>query len=469
MDYMNREQKLAQGNVKKLLLEFSVPAIIAMLVTAFYNIIDRIYIGKIKDVGHFALAGVGITFPIFIVIMAFSMLFGIGAAATISIRLGQKRREEAEKTLANTLVLIIITAIILTIVGLLFVDRLLLFFGATDNIFIHAKNYITVILLGTIFNMLGFGMNHTIRAGGNPMRAAMTMLIGAGLNIVLDPLFIFVFGWGVTGAAIATVISQIVSAIWVLSYFFGGKSNLKLRVAYLKLELPIIKSIVAIGMSPFSMQLAASVVSIIANRSLREYGGEAAMGAMTVIGSISMLFLMPIFGINQGSQPIIGYNYGAKSYDRVKEALKYAAFGATAIVMLGFLVVQLMPGVLIRAFNNDPTLVNYGVRGMRIFLAMLPVVGFQIICANYFQSIGKPLVAMFLSLLRQVLLLIPLYLILPRFFNLTGIWLAGPIADFTASLITALFLLRELKKLHEAHEESVTLSNFEDTPAPTEA
>lgn len=451
---MDRQQKLGVLSIKKLLLEFSIPAIIGMLVNALYNIVDRIFIGKIEGIGNYALTGVGITMPISTVIMAFSMLVGIGNAATISIRLGQKRREEAEKSLGNAFILTIISAVMLTIVGLLFIDKLLYLFGASENTILYAKQYINIILIGTIFNMLAFSMNHAIRAEGNPRRAASTMLIGAVLNTILDPIFIFVFGWGVQGAALATIISQLVSAIWVLSYFIKSQSSLKLKASNMKLQKDIILSIFSIGMSPFSMQLAASVVSIVANNSLKTYGGDLAIGAMTVINSTTMIFLMPIFGINQGAQPIIGYNYGAKYYKRVKDTLKYAVFAATVIVLIGFMLVELFPASIIKTFNDDPKLVDTGIYGIRIFLSMLPLVGFQIISTNYFQSIGKAKVSMFLSLLRQVILLIPLYLILPYFFELKGVWLAGPIADATASIITAIFLFREMRKLKEAHMES---------------
>jgi putative MATE family efflux protein len=399
---MDREQKLAKENVKKLLVQFSTPAIIGMLVNALYNIVDRIYIGKIEGIGQYALTGVGLTLPISTVILAFAMLFGVGSAATISIRLGQKRKEEAEKTLAHDLVLSIIISVVLTIVGLLLVDKLLYMFGASENTFDHAKSYINIILIGTIFNLVGFSMNHPIRADGNPKRAAYTMFIGAILNTILDPIFIFVFGWGVEGAAIATILSQLVSAVWVLSYFVRGKGLLKLKIKYMRLEGHIIKAIVSIGMSPFAIQLAASAVSIVANKSLKAYGGDLAIGAMTVINSVAMIFLMPVFGINQGSQPIIGYNYGAKVYSRVKDTVKYAVLGATCFAILGFLVVQLFPAQIIMLFNDDPSLVNAGIDGVRIYLAMLPVVGFQVVSTAYFQSVGKAKVSMFLSLLRQV-------------------------------------------------------------------
>lgn len=449
---LDREKRLANENTLKLLISFSIPAIVGMLVNALYNIVDRIFIGQMPNVGDIAITGVGLTFPIMTVIMAFAMLAGIGAAATISIRLGQKKKEVAEHVLGNALVLVIIFAIVITLFGLLLIDKLLVIFGASENTFGYAKDYTVIILIGTIFNMAAFSMNHCIRAEGNPKRAASTMLIGALLNTILDPIFIFALDMGVQGAALATIISQAVSAAWVLSYFLTGKSNLRLKASYFKLDADIVKSIFAIGVSPFSMQLAASVVSITANKALFAYGGDLAIGAMTVINSVAMLFLMPIFGLNQGAQPIIGFNYGAKAFDRVKATLKYAIMGASCFVIIGFITIQVFASHLIKLFNNKEELVSIGSSGIRIYLFMLPVVGFQIISANYFQSIGKAKISIFLSLLRQVILLIPLYIILPKIFGtLTSVWFAGPLADGTASIVTGILLLRELRRLNNAH------------------
>ena len=309
-----------------------------------------------------------------------------------------------------------------------------------------------IIFVGTIVSMLSFGLNHSIRSDGNPKIAMFSMLIGALTNIILDPIFIFVLGMGVKGAAIATVISQTVTTIWILYYFTKGSSIIKLKLCNLRLDKAIIISIFSIGMSPFSMQVAASIVQVLANNSLKEYGGDLAIGAMTIVSSISMIFLMPIFGLNQGSQPIIGYNYGAKKYHRVKETVKYGSIIATIIVVCGWLVVQLTPEVLIKIFNSDPNLVNIAKNGIRIYLFMLPVIGFQIISSNYFQSIGKAKISMFLSLLRQVILLIPCLLILPKIFGLNGIWLSGAISDGFSSLITGILFYNSVKKLKEVDE-----------------
>jgi putative MATE family efflux protein len=284
----------------------------------------------------------------------------------------------------------------------------------------------------------------------------MTMLIGTGINLVLNPTFIFGFGWGVRGSALATIISQFVTAAWVLSYFFGKKSTLKIRKENLKLRRDVMLEILAIGLSPFLMQIAASVVTILFNKGHSRYGGDIAVAAMGVINSVANLILMPIFGINQGVQPIIGYNYGARKYARVKHALKIAILAATVVSAAGFLFVELLAPNIISVFNpKDKELINAGAYGIRIYLMMLPIIGFQIVSANYFQAVGKPKYAIFLSLSRQVIVLIPLILILPNFFGLEGVWAAGPSADLVASILTGIFLFLELRHLNRKHEEAI--------------
>lgn len=449
---MDRSKQLGSERVGTLLLKFSIPAIIGMLVNALYNIVDRIFVGR--GVSPLAISGIVIAFPITIVIMAFGMLVGIGASALVSIRLGQQRKDEAEQILGNAFMLNIIISLILTTLGLVFLDPILKIFGASSTVLTYSKQYTSIILYGVIFQNMAFGMNHNIRAQGNPTAAMLTMLIGAVLNTILDPLFIFVFHMGIQGAAIATVISQIVSAIWVLSYFFRGKALLKIHRKNLKLRKNIILGIFSIGVSPFAMQLAASVINIILNSSLIKYGGDIAVAAMGVINSVAMLILMPIFGINQGVQPIIGFNYGAEQFDRVKKALKLAILGATAISTTGFLIVELFPSLIIGLFGKGTDLISVGSRGIRIFLSMLPIIGFQIVSANYFQAVGKPKHSMFLSLSRQVIILIPLLLILPGILRLDGVWIAGPASDFLSSLLTAFFIIREMKNLNKMHIES---------------
>lgn len=465
---MDRHTQLAERSIPRLLVQFSVPAITGMMVNALYNVVDRIFIGQ--GVGSLALAGATIGFPLMLVGMGFAMLIGIGATAVISISLGERRKEYAERVFANALVLLIGISILLTITGLTFLEPLLRLFGASDAIMVHARAYMEIILLGTPFMAIGFGLNHMIRGEGNPRMAMVTMLIGAILNTILDPVFIFVFGMGVRGAAIATVISQFVSAVWVLAYFLRGKSHLRFHTANLRLSGEAVKRILAVGSAPFAMQLAASVLNGILNNQLQRYGGDTAISAMGIVYSISTLLLMPLFGLNQGAQPIIGFNYGARNYDRVKKTVLLAAGVATVHVLVGFALVQLFPRALVMLFNTtDEALMNLGAHALRVFFLMLPLIGFQIISANYFQAVGKPRHAMFLSLARQVLVLIPMLLILPPIFGLEGVWSAPPVADFTSSVITGIFLFREMRKLgrdHEAELESRASRRVEEAESP---
>lgn len=411
---MDRAKLLGEEKIGKLLLKFSIPAIVGMVVNAIYNIVDRIFIGNFVD--SLGLGGITIAFPIMIIIMAFGMLIGIGATSLISIRLGEGKREEAELILGNAMVLLIVISLTLSIFGLIFLDPILKLFGASPQILPYAKEYLSIILLGAVFQSIGFGMNNFIRADGSPKMAMATMLIGAILNTILDPIFIIVFNMGIKGAALATIISQAVSAAWVLNYFFSGKSSLVVKKENWKLKPHIVKNILAIGSAPFAMQVAASGITTLLNRSLITYGGDLAVSAYGAINSFSTILLMPIFGINQGSQPIIGYNYGAKNYDRVKKAFLLAITAATTITIIGFVVTRMFPSQLVALFNSkDKELVNIGANGMKIFFTMLPLIGFQIVSSNYFQATGKPKQAMLLSLSRQVLMLIPAIIILPRF------------------------------------------------------
>ena len=453
---MNRQKLLGEEKISKLLMQFSVPAIIGMMVNTLYNIVDRMYIGNIPEVGGLALTGVGITMPIMTIIMAFGMLVGIGTSARISLKLGEHKRDEAEQHLGNAFILILMISIAIMVLGLTFMDQILGIFGASPETEIYASQYMQIIFLGTVFNMLSFGLNHSIRSDGNPKIAMFSMLIGAATNIILDPIFIFGLGLGVRGAAIATVISQIASMIWILYYFTKGKGSIKITRYSIKLKKAVIISIFSIGMSPFAMQVAQSIVQVLANNSLKAYGGDLAIGAMTIVNSISMIFMMPLFGLNQGSQPIIGYNYGAKKYHRVKDAVKIPVIVATIIVSVGWLLIQFAPELLIRVFSGDESLLEMAKTGLRTFLFMLPVLGFQTISSNYFQSVGKAKISMFLSLLRQVILLIPCLIILPRIggLGLMGVWLAGPVADGLASIITGVVFFNSIRQLKEDGEEN---------------
>ncbi|MPQ44828.1 MATE family efflux transporter [Clostridium tarantellae] len=451
---MKQQKLLGEESIGNLLIKYSVPAIIGMLVNALYNIVDRAFIGRIPDVGQLAITGVGITMPIAYILLAFGMLIGIGTTANMSIKLGQGKKKEVEKLIGNSLTLTIIIGVIITILGLVFVDPMLKAFGAGNNTLIFAKEYIIIILLGSIFNLISFSLNSTIRADGSPKVAATTMIIGCLLNTIMDPIFIFIFKWGIKGAALSTVLSQAIVTVIILYYYTKGKSNFKLKKENLKLDTNLVKCILAIGVAPFSMQIAASVVQIVSNNALKLYGGDLAIGAMTVISSISMIFMMPTFGINQGAQPIIGFNYGAKKYNRAKLTFKYATIVACTILTIGFVLIRIFPEQCISIFNKDSALLNISIDGLKIYLCMMPLIGIQIVGSNYFQSIGKAKLSMFLSLLRQVILLIPLILILPKAYGLTGIWLAGAMSDFISTIITIVFLVKEFKN---ESKENITL------------
>ena len=439
-------------SVGRLLLRFSIPAIVGMLVNALYNIVDRFFIGKMPDVGALALSGVGVTFPITIIIMSFGMLVGIGAASRISIALGEDNSELASKILGNAFMLNIIFSVVLTIIGLIFYKPILVAFGAGADIIGYAEEYIVIIIAGIIFSNTAFSMNHCIRSQGFPKISMMTLLIGAITNIILDPIFIFGFGMGVKGAAIATVLAQIVSSTWTFYFLTSKKATLPLKLKNMKIDFKIALHIFSIGMSPFAMQLAAALIQTLFNKSLNIYAGPLGIGVFSSINSIIMLFFMPIFGINQGSQPIIGFFYGSRDYAKVKQTYILACISATILCTLGFLACQFAPAALLSIFNTDPEFLKLGTDGMRIFTAMLPILGFQIISSNFFQAIGKASSSMLLSLSRQVIILIPLILILPGRFGLTGIWISTPISDLLASVLTAFFIIKIFSQLRKMED-----------------
>jgi len=450
---MNQSKELETESVGKLMLKFSIPAVIGMLVNALYSIVDRIFVGR--GVGSLALSGVAITFPITNIIMGVGMLVGTGAAAVVSIKLGQKKEKEAEKIIGNAFMLTIILSIIVTILGLVFLDPILNLFGASAETMPYAKQFATILLVGTVLQNVGFGLNPIIRSEGDPKTAMITMIIGAVLNCIMNPILIFGFNLGVRGSAFATIISQAVCSIWIYMYFTKGKSLLKLKRFNFKLEKSVVSEIVAIGVSPFAMQVAASFVTIIINKSLQKYGGDLAIAAYSLIISIAILIVMPMLGVNQGAQPIIGYNYGAKNIIRVKKALKCSIIVNTCISVFGFIIVELFSVQIIKIFNaTDTKLIDMGSNGLSIFLFMILFVGAQTSCVNYFQSIGKATKSMLLSLMRQVILLIPLTIILPHFFKLNGIWIAGPTSDFISSMIAFIFISLEMKNLNQLRKDT---------------
>ncbi|WP_283675022.1 MATE family efflux transporter [Butyricicoccus sp. Marseille-Q5471] len=444
---------LGEEKIGKLILKYSVPAIIGQIVNMLYSVVDRIYIGNIPGVGGLAITGVGITMPITMIITGLGMLVGIGAAANISLAFGKGEPDRAKKILANGIVGTAIISILTAILGNLFAPQIMQLFGATDVTMPFALTYLRPILFGTIFNLTAFGLNGCISSDGNPKRGMMTMVIGAAINIILDPIFIFGLDMGIAGAAYATVISQMAASGWLLFYFFRSKkANIKLKLADLGLDWSIMKNILSIGSAPFLMQFSSSIVQLLSNNALLTYGGDLAIGAMAVITSICSIFIMPIIGLTHGCQPIMGYNFGAKKYARVRQTYSRVLMIVTAVLLLGYAGIMLIPNLLVRCFSPDAALSQIAVDGMRIYLFMLPLIGIQMVSTTYFQSVGKPVFAMIIGLTRQVIFLVPAFIILPKIYGLRGVWYAGPVADLLAVSLSAILIVREFKKIHRLED-----------------
>lgn len=444
---MSRSNVLGTEKIGTLILKFSVPAIIGMVVSATYNIVDRIYIGNAADLGPNGLAGITVSFPLMLIQLAIGVLFGVGGATLFAIRLGQKKPQEAEQVLGNAFVLLVVTSLLYMAFGQLFLTQILSMFGASETVLPYAADYLRVIFLGSVFQIISLGLNHFVRADGSPKIAMMTMFIGAGINIVLDPVFIYGFGWGMAGAAWATILAQAVSATWVVLYFIGQRSHHHLRQTHLRLNVGVVQQIAALGMPGFLLQLASSVLNTVLNKSLLMYGGDVAISGMGVINSVQTFLVMPVIGLNQGVQPIVSFNFGAHQLQRVREAILKAMGIATAIVGVGFIVTRLAPGLLVAFFNRDADLMAFTVPALSTWFLLLPVVGFQILGANFFQAIGRYKTAMVLTLTRQVLILIPAVVILPMVWGLQGILYAAPLADGLAAVLTLWIFVKTLREL----------------------
>ena len=440
--------RIGTDNIKHLLFSFSIPAIVGMVVQALYNIVDRIYVGQ--GVGHIGLAAIAVTMPLLMTNMAFSVIVGVGSNALFSIKLGEGRRDLVEKIMGNAFLLLFLVPLLVILPCLIFPRQILSAIGTTPDLLPYSERYLRILMYGGVFAAMSPGINHFIRSDGHPRTSMFTQLLGAVLNTILDPIFIFVFHWGIEGAAWATVISQFVSFVWVMSYFNSSITPLRFKVRAMRLELGLVIKILAIGFAPFSMQMAMNVMNLVLNKQLLRYGGDMAVAVIGIVYSIIIMIMMPLQGINQGAQPIIGFNNGARNIDRVRTAYWLAVRFATIFVTAGWLLIELIPGVFVRLFNSsDPELILLGSRALRLCSAMMPIIGFQVITSNYFQAVGKPLQSTVLSLSRQFLILIPLLYILPPFWGVLGVYAALPLADVISFVISIIIMAFELKALRE--------------------
>lgn len=448
---MNREttNKLGKENIGRLLFSLAVPAITAQLVNILYNIVDRIYIGHMPGVGASALTGVGVTFPIIMIISAFSALIGMGGAPRAAIKMGEKREEEAEQILGNCFTALLGLSAVLTVFFLFFNEKLLYLFGASEDTIGYGLSYLNIYVCGTVFVQLSLGLNSFISTQGYAKISMLTVIIGAVTNIVLDPILIFGFNMGVAGAAIATVISQAFSAIWVLKFLFGSKTKLRIQKKYMKLKKSILVPVMMLGMAPFIMQSTESLLNISLNSSLQTYGGDLAVGAMTILSSLMQILSLPLTGLTQGAQPIISYNYGAKNSQRVKKAFKLLLISCISFATVFWMLMMIFPKPFISLFTTDQALVEITIWSIRIYMAVAFLLSVQIACQQTFIAIGQAKISMFLALLRKIILLIPLIYILPNFFQdkVFAVFFAEPIADFIAVSITATMFAIQFKKI----------------------
>ena len=436
--------ELGTENIGKLLLQYSVPAIIAMTASSLYNMVDSIFIGQ--GVGALAISGLAVTFPLMNLSAAFGSMVGVGASTLISVKLGQHDFKTAQHILGNVVTLNLILGALFGAAALWFLDSILYFFGASEATLPYARDYMVYILLGNIITHLYFGLNAVLRSSGHPRSAMTATILTVIVNTILDPLFIYGFGLGIKGAAIATVLSQLISLVWQLRLLSNKDELIHFKRGIYKPQRKIVKDTIAIGLSPFLMNSCACLVVVLINRGLAEYGGDLAIGAYGIINRVLFVIVMIVMGLNQGMQPIAGYNYGAQAFDRMLQVLRYAIYGATAITTTGFLIGELLPELCVRAFTTDAQLTGMAVRGMRIAAAFYPIIGFQMVTTNFFQSIGHAGKSIFLSLSRQLLILVPLLLILPKIWGLDGVWYAMPASDLCASLIAGAMLYTQSKK-----------------------
>lgn len=450
----NRQATLELGTkpVGKLLVQYATPAIIAMTASSLYNIIDRASIGQM--VGPEAIAGLGITFPFMNLSGAFGAAVGVGASTCISVKLGQKDYESAEHLLGNTITLNIIIGFLFMAVSMIFLDPILRFFGASDATLPYAREFMQIILAGNMITHMYFGMNAVLRAAGKPRHAMYATLFTVLCNIILVIAFVWVFKWGIRGAALATITSQTLALCWQMKFFANKDEVLHLRRGIYRLRSQLVKNIISIGISPFLMNATSCVIVIFMNNQFVRYGNDMAVGAYSIANSMVMVFFMFVIGITQGMQPIVGYNYGAENYDRMLRCLRLAILSATAILLVGWTLSMAFPRAIAHIFTADPTLIDLSARGIRIDMLVFFVVGFQAVTTNFFQCIGKVKISIFLSLSRQLLLLLPLAYILPMFWDLDGVWFSMPVSDLISTLVTIPFLVHYVRGLRELRVRS---------------
>ena len=450
-DSKSAAMELGTERIRKLLVQYAVPAIIAMTASSLYNMVDSIFIGH--GVGPLAISGLALTFPLMNLAAAFGSLVGVGAATLISMRLGQRDYETAQRVLGNVVVLNLVIGVVFGALALVFLDPILYFFGASEATIGYAREYMTVILAGNVVTHMYLGLNAVLRASGHPRKSMYATVNTVVINTILDPIFIFGFGWGIRGAAIATVLAQVISLVWQLRILSNKNELLHFRRGIFRLRRKIVGDMLSIGMSPFLMNLAACFIVILINKGLKQYGGDLMIGAYGIVNRLAFFFVMIVLGINQGMQPIAGYNFGARQYERVLRALKLTIIGATCITSTGFLIGELAPRLAVSLFTTDRELIRLSVEGMRIVFVFFPIIGFQMVATNFFLSIGMASKAIFLSLSRQLLFLLPGLLFLPRLFDeLTrwdgswGVWCAMPLSDLLASLVAFFMLTYQLRK-----------------------
>ena len=443
---------LGTESIGRLLMQYAVPAIIAMTASSLYNMVDSIFIGH--GVGAMAISGLALTFPLMNLAAAFGSLVGVGAATLISVKLGQRDYDTAQRVLGNVVVLNILLGTAIAVVVMWFLDPILYFFGGSEQTVGYARDYMQIILLGNVVTHLYFGLNAVLRSSGHPQKAMYATVGTVIINAVLDPLFIYGFGWGIRGAAIATVLAQLLALAWQFKLFGNKDELLHFHRGIFRLKRKIVFDSLSIGMSPFLMNLAACFIVILINQGLKKHGGDLAIGAYGIVNRLVFIVVMIVMGLNQGMQPIAGYNFGARLYPRVTKVLKLTIIYATGVTSFGFLVGMLMPDVVVSIFTSDAQLIEMSSRGLRIVVMFFPVIGFQMVTSNFFQSIGMAGKAIFLSLTRQLLILLPCLLVLPRFWGVEGVWYSMPVSDLLASLIALVMLVMQFRKFKVAAAEN---------------